>query len=174
MLCSSEPWTKNCWLDWPFPVRSKTLFTPSLPSNISMEYFPLSFSVGSLIFSQSCSPVTPDLTLSEAAILASLMEKSEDQDDVKLTFNAWDGPITNSQHPVSRIERRCLWSELSLLSKVNRSWTSMTSLKKYCQQIVRNYEKEENFSKNVNTSKVKSRLFQCTTSILTMCKKWGT
>lgn len=59
----------------PLPLRSKTLFTPSLPSKMSMVYLPLSFSVGSLIWSQSCSPVTPDLTLSEVAILASLMDK---------------------------------------------------------------------------------------------------
>lgn len=64
----------------PCPDRSKTLFTPSLPSKMSMVYLPLSFSVGSLIWSHSCSPVTPDLTLSEAAIFASLWEKkSSDQ-----------------------------------------------------------------------------------------------
>lgn len=66
-------WLKK--LHSPWPLRSKTLFTPSLPSKMSMVYLPLSFSVGSLIWSQSCSPVTPDLTLSEAEILASLMEE---------------------------------------------------------------------------------------------------
>lgn len=52
---------------------------------MSMLYLPLSFSVGSLILSQSWSPVTPDLTLSEAAILPSLVKESRTQ----TSNNAW-------------------------------------------------------------------------------------
>ncbi len=56
----------------PCPDRSRTLLRLPLPSNKSMAYLPLSFSVGSLILSHSCSPVTPHCTLSEWEIFDSL------------------------------------------------------------------------------------------------------